>query len=212
MCIRDRFLDVGCCFGQDVRRLIFDGAPIANVHGSDLQQPFLDLGYDLFQDHDKLPRSTFIAADVFDAGPESGLQQFESKVDIIHAASFFHLFGYQDSATVGRRFISLLRHQSGSMILGRQMGNQTAGEYEHKVGTGTMFRHNPESFKQWWAEVGEATGTRWEVEVEEDKSRTWLVHDKERGGGEGKREGKEPGTGPLEDPGRMALRFCMRML
>ena len=126
-----QFLDIGCCFGQDVRRLIFDGAPIANVHGSDLQQPFLDLGYDLFKDHDKLPSSTFIAADVFDASPASALKAFEGKVDIIHAASFFHLFGYQDSATVGRRFIGLLRKQPGGMIFGRQMGNRTAGEYEH---------------------------------------------------------------------------------
>jgi hypothetical protein len=29
-----------------------------------------------------------------------------------------------------------------------------------------MFRHNEESFRKIWEEVGEATGTKWRVEVE----------------------------------------------
>lgn len=192
----DQFLDVGCCFGQDIRRLVFDGAPVENVHGSDLLQAFLELGYDLFLDHDKLPRSTFFAADIF--APTSPLDELAGNVDMIHAASFFHLFGYEDSQTVAKKFVAILRKKPGSMVLGRQMGNKNPGEFEHKAGKGSMYRHNPESFKKWWDEVGEATGTKWNVFCEEDKTRTWNQHT-----GDGS---------PADDPGRMPLRYCVTLL
>ena len=53
------------------------------------------------------------------------------------------------------------------MVLGRQVGNVKAGERVHRTNERqTMFRHNEESFKQMWVEVGEATGTKWTVHVE----------------------------------------------
>jgi 2-polyprenyl-3-methyl-5-hydroxy-6-metoxy-1,4-benzoquinol methylase len=49
----DKFLDLGCCFGQEIRQLISDGVPAENCYGSDLRQEFIDLGYDRVQDRDK---------------------------------------------------------------------------------------------------------------------------------------------------------------
>lgn len=39
-----------------------DGAPAANLIGTDIQQGFLDLGYDLFKDHDTF-EGRFMAGD-----------------------------------------------------------------------------------------------------------------------------------------------------
>jgi len=192
----DQFLDIGCCFGQDVRRLAFDGAPVENLHGSDLEQPFIDLGYDLFLDEAKMPRSTFMVADVF--ADESRLDELAGKMDIVHAASFFHLFNLEDGTKAAKKVMSLMRNRPGSMVLGRQMGNKTAGEMVRRRG-GSAYRHNPESFKKWWNELGESMGTKWDVIVEYDHT---FVLKAERG------EGQDS----LLRQGDMRLRFCMKML
>lgn len=54
----ENFLDLGCCFGQEIRQLVFDGAPSANTYGSDLWSDFLSIGYELFKDKDRL-QTTF---------------------------------------------------------------------------------------------------------------------------------------------------------
>lgn len=52
------FLDLGTCLGQDVRKLIFDGAPVDSVYGTDLLAEFVEIGYDLFRDEEKLLAAT----------------------------------------------------------------------------------------------------------------------------------------------------------
>ena len=53
------------------------------------------------------------------------------------------------------------------MVLGRQVGYVVAREKEHRTNyREKIFRHNEESFRRMWEEVGEKTGTRWKVEVE----------------------------------------------
>jgi hypothetical protein len=159
----DKYLDLGCCFGQDIRRLVADGVPDSALIGSDLQQGFLGLGYDLFKDKDSL-RSEFIAADVFE--PESNLTALEGTIDIIHASSFFHLFGYEGQKRVARRVVQLLKPKKDSLLVGRQVGNVRAHEKESAAsGSGNMFLHNVESWKQMWKEIGEETGTKWEVQA-----------------------------------------------
>jgi hypothetical protein len=68
--------------------------------------------------------------------------------------------------------VKLLRDREGSMVVERQGGNLVSGEHEHRRG-GTVLRHNGESFKKMWEVVGEATGTKWRVEVE------MIAHDRE---------------------------------
>lgn len=166
----ETFLDLGCCFGQDIRRLVSDGVPDTACIGSDLHQGFLDLGYDLFLDKGKL-HSKFFAADVF--GKEAELTALEGQVDIIHASSFFHLFGYEGQKDVARRVVRLLKPQKGSLLVGRQVGNVAAHEETSRAsGSGSMFLQNPESWKQMWKEIGEETGTEWKVDAE---LREWPV-------------------------------------
>ena len=44
-------LDAGCRPGQDLRTLVFDGAPSAsNLYGLDISPAFFDLGFELFRD------------------------------------------------------------------------------------------------------------------------------------------------------------------
>ncbi|OCK84996.1 hypothetical protein K432DRAFT_319175 [Lepidopterella palustris CBS 459.81] len=159
------FLDIGCCFGQDIRKLVADGAPSDNTYGSDLEMAFMELGYDLFLDRDTL-KTKWVAGDILNP-EDAGLKQLDGKIDIVHAASFFHLFNWDDQVKIAKRIVTLMKPKAGGLVIGRQMGNEKSGEYSFSKDTQskTTFRHNVESFKKMWKLVGEETNTDWEVEV-----------------------------------------------
>lgn len=156
-----KHLDLGCCFGQDVRRLVHDGAPSENCYGSDLEPEFINLGYDLFLDRKTL-KSTFMAADVLD--PYSRLKELEGQIDIIHTAAFFHVFDLNQQKEVCRRVVQLLRLQKDSLLLGRHFGNVNGCELVFKQRS--MYFHNVESWKRMWKEIGDETQTQWDVQAE----------------------------------------------
>ncbi|GAM82160.1 hypothetical protein ANO11243_001390 [Dothideomycetidae sp. 11243] len=157
-------LDLGCCFGQDLRHFVYDGAPSENLYGCDLRLDFMNIGYDLFLDKNTL-KSKFLAADVFD--DQSALETLKGKIDIIVSSAFFHLFDLERQKVVARLVVRLLKPRKDSLLVGRQIGNLTPmrREYKHRPGT-HVFRHNVETWKEFWNEVGEETGTRWDVQAE----------------------------------------------
>jgi hypothetical protein len=108
-----------------------------------------------------------VLADDTAAGDGKGLKALDGKIDIVYAGSFLHLFDYAGQFKVCERVVRLLKPVKGSVMLGRQVGYVVAGEKVHRTNyREKMFRHNEESFKKMWQEVGEKTGTRWRVEVE----------------------------------------------
>ncbi|WPH01800.1 Hypothetical protein R9X50_00465300 [Acrodontium crateriforme] len=159
----DKLLDLGCCFGQDVRKFVFAGAPAQNITTTDLEQLFLDLGYDLFQDRDTL-ETRFIAADFFAPELPDGLN--EGSFDVIHAASFFHLFSRAEQKYLFTRAVGLLKRKPGSIIFGRQLGSAGKPRVD-KIGdlkSGESYKHNEASWKAMVQEVAEATGMELAVE------------------------------------------------
>ncbi|KAL2059602.1 hypothetical protein ABVK25_000895 [Lepraria finkii] len=38
-----KILDIGCCFGQDIRQLVIDRVPAENIYGIDVELKFIDL-------------------------------------------------------------------------------------------------------------------------------------------------------------------------
>ncbi|ORY10664.1 hypothetical protein BCR34DRAFT_566521 [Clohesyomyces aquaticus] len=158
-----KLLDMACCFGQEIRQLVADGAPSRNLYGCDLREEFIGLGFELFRDADKL-QATFLTADVFD--PNSSLNGIRGQVDMIYTGSFFHLFDYDTQVQVSKVVASLLRPVSGAMISGRQVGSVNAGEDGHRTNpTGKVFRHNIDSFKKMWKDIGSDLGVDFAVEA-----------------------------------------------
>ncbi|KAL5114472.1 hypothetical protein ACEQ8H_007615 [Pleosporales sp. CAS-2024a] len=160
LCQGQKLLDMACCFGQTTRRLVADGAPSENLYGCDVQPEFIQLGYKLFCDGEKL-HTKFLAADIFDAS--SPLTELEGSIDMVYAGSFFHLWGWEKQRQVSRAVAALLRPRPGSMIIGRQMGAVQAHEKTSPMGT--MFQHNAESFQKLWEEIGDDMGVRFQVEA-----------------------------------------------
>jgi SAM-dependent methyltransferase len=160
------FLDLGCGFGQDLRALVADGVPSQQCYAADLRREFWDLGYELFYDKETL-KSEWIQTDVLaPLDSQAGLQQLKGKVDVIYAGSLLHLFDYGGQVKVCELIVELLKPVKGSCVLGRQVGNVVAGETPRRVEPEKMmFRHNAESFRKMWDDVGEKMGCRWRVEV-----------------------------------------------
>jgi hypothetical protein len=155
-----KLLDMACCVGQTIRQLANDGAPTENIYGCDLQSDFIDLGYHLFRDREKL-KTQFLVADIFD--PQSALTGIKDQIDMVYTGSFFHLWGHEKQVEASKAVVALLRPQPGSMILGRQVG--ATEPLEKNSPTGTMYRHNVESFKKMWDEIGNDLGVMFTVEA-----------------------------------------------
>ncbi|UJR24098.1 hypothetical protein I4U23_027065 [Adineta vaga] len=149
-------IDFGCCLGQDVRKLIYDGVSIDQIRGYDIDSFFLEQGYELFCDKEQMKeKKVFQIGDIFDD------ESFEkiSPADYVHVGSFIHLFDAQTQRNVCQRLSRL----SKCAIIGRQVGSLIPGEHSRiGVCNGTkMMRHSPESFQQMWNEV---TNGIWQVE------------------------------------------------
>jgi hypothetical protein len=94
---------------------------------------------------------------------------------MMYTGSFFHLFDRGKQVQVAKRAVQLLQPRAGSLIMGRQVGNDDAGEVVTKGlrGEYTRFRDNEESWRELWDKVGEETGTRWTVETSMEEWGYW---------------------------------------
>ena len=142
-----------------------EGAPSsAAMSGLDLEPAFFDLGYELFCDREKM-HATFIAADLTKASAPS-IIPLQSKIDIISAQAFLHLFNLKDQKTVAQHLVSLTKPIPGSIILGRQVGDLEAGEKRGLSQESLVFLHNPQTFERFWQDVGRATDSKWKVDAQ----------------------------------------------
>ena len=139
-----------------------DGAPSKQLTGVELRDEFIELGFDLFKDRDTY-EGQLIAGDIFDKAAMSAL---DGQADVVHAASFLHLFGWTGQVNAAIHLLRFLKNKPGVMVLGRQAGSDAPGEYPHKTNeSGFTFSHNEQTFFQMWKEVEAMTSTKWTVKV-----------------------------------------------
>ena len=156
----DTLLDLGCCFGQDLRQLVAHGAPSENIYGLDIESQLIDMGFDLFLDRAKL-KATFIVGDVYDRNTD--WSSIEGSMDIINASAFFHLYPLSKQLEASCLLVQFGRSKPGTLIIGRQMGSLTPGEFPSLNEGTTGYRHDLHTLQKLWDEVGEITGTQWKV-------------------------------------------------
>lgn len=166
-----KFLDLGTCVGQDVRKLIHDGIPISQVFGSDLFPAYEDVGNALFKDEENM-RGHFIPANFFDESPENELKKTESTWDAVNICMFLHGFSWDDQLLACRLVLRLLKPAKDSLIIGAQSGTAKAGESELKAPflkegvVRKMWRHNKESFREMWELAGKNEGVELNIWVD----------------------------------------------
>ncbi|KAJ7590065.1 hypothetical protein C8J56DRAFT_588339 [Mycena floridula] len=165
------FLDIACCFGNDIRRAVEDGFPVENAIGSDLQQGFWDLGHELFKSSPETFPAAFVAGDAFDAafiaprkpfdkvpdsaapalGSVKALTELQGHVSAIHASAFFHLFDEEEKQfELAKQIGTLLSPLPGSVIFGSHVGLPVKGLKRIDSVNQDVFFHSPESWKDFW--------------------------------------------------------------
>ncbi len=183
------FLDVGCGVGQALRQLASDGVDSRRLYGVDLEPGFIRAGYELFRDRDRL-KATFLTGDVLlksssngggggggdgdgDGNHGDALEALDGRMSIIHATSFFHLFGWEAQVRAAVRMVRFLRPDDrDAMIFGRHVGTSDpgggggGGVSSGSSSSSSRYLHNAETWQRLWDEAGARTGTRWRTEVE----------------------------------------------
>jgi len=120
----DILLYLGCCFGQDLRKLVFDGAPLEKLYGAELRPEFIELSYELFHDAEKI-KPRLVVGDIFDI-PNTGLASLAGRVDILYASAFIHLFDWDGQVACCVGIVNMLKPKKGSIVFGRQAGRSKA--------------------------------------------------------------------------------------
>ncbi|KAI0823142.1 hypothetical protein BC628DRAFT_1417830 [Trametes gibbosa] len=147
------FLDIGCCFGNDLRKAVSDGYPVESCIASDLHPEFWALGHKLFKSSQETFPVPFIAGDL---SALTSLNPLLGHVSAIHASAFFHLFNEERQLKLAQTLAGLLSPEPGSMILGAHGGlprkgfRQESGVVLNLGRVFPMFCHCPESWKELW--------------------------------------------------------------
>ncbi|KAI1111692.1 hypothetical protein F5Y14DRAFT_453789 [Nemania sp. NC0429] len=184
-----RLLDVGCCVGQVLRKLAFDGVESSRLFGTDIEPRFLDIGYDLFRDRGTF-RGGFVFGDLLggnksndgsndddnndnynnddnDNDDNDSLAALDGKMTFVHATSFFHLFTWDEQVHAASRIVRFLdRGRPDVMIFGRQVGTVAPRARSGRAGSDKVYLHDAGSWQALWDEVGARTGTRWRAAME----------------------------------------------
>jgi len=167
------FLDIGCCVGNALRKIVSDGWPVENTIGIDLHKEFWDVGHELFKSTPDSFPAGFIGGDLFDNGilasanvdePQldwgtvklrnlTSLTPLKGQISAIYASNVFHLFGMEKQWELARRLASLLSPNPGSIIFGRHgVMPSEPGESRNCDGK-EVFYHSAKSFAEMWEEL-----------------------------------------------------------
>ncbi|RDX42801.1 hypothetical protein OH76DRAFT_1260462 [Lentinus brumalis] len=166
------FLDIGCCFGNDVRKLVADGYPIDSVMATDLHPEFLELGHKLFNTTPQTYPVPFLAGDALDSAflevshpfytkpysspPQlselTSLSALHGHVSAVSVCSVFHVFDEAGQLQLARAIAGLLSPEPGSMVIGIHSGRPEKGTFVTRAGGRDVstFYHSPESWTELW--------------------------------------------------------------
>ncbi|TVY85588.1 Methyltransferase trt5 [Lachnellula suecica] len=160
------FVDLGCCFGQNLRWLASDGIPTESMTAVDLLADFWELSFDLFNDKESM-NANFIICDILEEQPTNAAKELERSVDVLFAGHFFHLFDWHDQVKAVTRVIRWSKGV-GSIVCGEMIGMVEAMAKVSGWGkSGTNhFWQDEHSWRRLWKEAGESTRTNWVLWVE----------------------------------------------
>lgn len=163
------YLDIGCCFAQDIRRLSFDGAPTEKCVGVDIEPGFIGLSEELFSDKGRLP-ARMATADIFEES-NPFWTSLHGTFDVVHASSFFHLFGLPKQRQIAHAIARLIRPGPGSIVLGLQLAAAGEAEVIPIINEDEpTYCHSLATMQELWANAGraaglEAQGLTWDVKI-----------------------------------------------
>ncbi|KAG1808902.1 uncharacterized protein BJ212DRAFT_1467045 [Suillus subaureus] len=136
---RMTLVDLGCCMGTDLRKLVVDGFPVLDIMGLDIENRFFDIGRLMYNEGDT-PSIKFKQTDALDPLFCERNARLESKFDFVHSANVLHLFQTEGQLAFIRSMAFLVK--PGGLMWGRQVGlanGPDGAKYKHEEGKGTRF-------------------------------------------------------------------------
>ncbi|KAI0085561.1 hypothetical protein BDY19DRAFT_965680 [Irpex rosettiformis] len=167
------FIDLGCCFGNDSRKLVQDGYPAENIIASDIRKGLWEMGHKLFRSTSQSFPVHFIEGNIFDpqfiattppiatstaVSPEllpainslTSLNSLQGRVSGVFTGAFFHLFDEDQQYQIAKSLAGLLSPEPGSILIGVQGGMKEKGFWQAEGSEYKMFCHSPESWAKMW--------------------------------------------------------------
>lgn len=163
-------IDLGTCLGQDLRKLVHDGAASTQLLGVDIFPAFEAVGHALFRDEEKFA-GRFAAADIF--SDSDALAETRGTWEMVSSCMFLHSFDWAGQLVACKNMVQLAT-RSGSWIVGGLTASVDAREQELKppfVPEGvkrSVYVQSRESFARLWDEVRNATGVDFKMWAEYD--------------------------------------------
>jgi SAM-dependent methyltransferase len=124
-------LDIGCMLGTDLRGVIANGGDPAKLTGIELEQPFIDLGFQFFGDAEgPHMKGMFRQGNVLEAGAidKSHLRDLKGRFDFVFIGSVLHLFNLADQERLFDFMDKALKPERG-IAFGRTTGVDPPGSY-----------------------------------------------------------------------------------
>ena len=148
-------LDIGCCFGTDLRYCLFVGCHKEQILGVDISQDFINLGFEFFNDKHQL-NDRFITMNVLDENGKNFIDlalklNNNKKFDVIHIGNIYHLLTENDCKLLTKIASSLLVDKNG-IIFGGTVGVESKpGVYRRRKGNNKQHKmrylHNKDSLR-----------------------------------------------------------------
>ena len=178
-------VDLGTCLGQDLRKLIHDGAVPTQILGVDIFPEFEAVGHSLFRDAGTFA-GRFAASDIL--SDSDALASTRGTWEIVTSSLFLHSFDWAGQRMACKAMVQLAAGP-GSWILGGLTASMNAREQELKppfVPEGvkrSVFIQSRESFRRLWDEVKDALGVELQVWAEYDEGDSESKKAHEQGAG-----------------------------
>jgi SAM-dependent methyltransferase len=147
-----RFLDLGCGFGTDTRRLIVDGWKEENVVAVDVIPDFWKYGLELYADEEVLKTRVLFGNVITDQKFVKTLHPL-GPFDHVWAGNVLHVLNQENVEAFVRVIFELLN--SGGTFFGRCVGSERAQIFQPEIaGRDPVYLHSPQSLEEMLRTIG----------------------------------------------------------
>jgi len=179
-----KVLDLGCCVGTDLRSFLVDGvAKVGNIKGFELEKAFVDVGYEMFGDIDRLPEETFVIGDSL---KEEGLPFPGNFFDVVYCGAVYHLLNEEQGIRLTQNVFKALKSKSqdggDGVYFGITGGSKEAQPIhvpDERNGR-VRYLHTPETFKKMFEDAGFKDVEVLTLDIDFSRGRTGLSEPQRR--------------------------------